>query len=55
MAWDIVFYDEKILGTWDNWESDGQKSEKRKAKKHTLIGWGLIAVGFLLQIIAIVL
>jgi preprotein translocase subunit Sss1 len=55
MAKDLLFYDEEILGTWNSIGGEHQKSEKRKVKKNTLIGLGLIAGGFLLQIIAIVM
>ena len=55
MAKDLLYYDEKIIGTWDSNEPEYQKSEKRKVKKNTLIGLWLIAGGFLLQIIAIVM
>jgi hypothetical protein len=51
MAWDIVFYDEKVLGTWAEFST--KKKDKRKAKRNTLIGLGLISLGFLLQIISI--
>ncbi|MDM5450690.1 hypothetical protein [Peribacillus simplex] len=54
MAKDLVYYDEKAVGTWDSFEGENQRKEKRKVKKNTLIGLGLIAGGFLLQIIAIV-
>lgn len=53
MAWDLVYYDEKALGTWDSLEGDNQRKEKRKVKRNTLIGLGLIAVGFILQIVAV--
>ncbi|MBT2618538.1 MULTISPECIES: hypothetical protein [unclassified Bacillus (in: firmicutes)] len=53
MAWDIVFYDKSKLGTWNSFEGEHQKSEKRKVKKNTLIGLGLIVVGLLLQIVAV--
>lgn len=49
MAWDIIFYDEEKIGTWGGIMD---KSEKRKAKRNTLIGLGLIALGFALQIVA---
>lgn len=53
MAIPIVTTDVSVIGTWGH--AKVQKKDAIKAKTLTLTGLGLIAVGFILQIIAVFL